>query len=75
VGTTEEWGKLWKTCQDQEVENNFRMCRGVIYSERPVNTVLNVMHMYVYLAIKLKKNGRIFTFNSDSTGEWPLLEA
>src|SRR5947209_12788686 len=30
---------------------------------------------YVYLAIKIKKNGRIFTFNSDSTGEWPLPEA
>jgi len=29
---------------------------------------------YVYLAIKIK-NGRIFTFNSDSTGEWPLPEA
>ena len=30
---------------------------------------------HVYLAIKIKKNGRIFTFNSDSTGEWPLPEA
>jgi hypothetical protein len=30
---------------------------------------------YVYLAIKIKKNGQIFTFNSDSTGEWPLPEA
>ena len=30
---------------------------------------------YVYLAIKIKKNGRIFTFNSDSIGEWPLPEA
>jgi SRF-type transcription factor (DNA-binding and dimerisation domain) len=30
---------------------------------------------YVYLTIKFKKNGRIFTFNSDSTGEWPLPEA
>ena len=30
---------------------------------------------YVYLAIKIKKNGRILTFNSDSTGEWPLPEA
>jgi hypothetical protein len=30
---------------------------------------------YVYLAIKIKKNGRIFIFNSDSTGEWPLPEA
>jgi hypothetical protein len=30
---------------------------------------------YVYLAIKIKKNGRIFTFNSDSAGEWPLPEA
>src|SRR5947209_2868064 len=29
---------------------------------------------YVYLTIKIKKNGRIFTFNSDSTGEWPLSE-
>src|SRR5947199_9292261 len=29
---------------------------------------------YIYLAIKIKKNGRIFTFNSDSTGEWPLPE-
>ena len=29
---------------------------------------------YVYLAIKIKKNGRIFIFNSDSTGEWPLPE-
>src|SRR5271154_3571679 len=30
---------------------------------------------YVYLAIKIKKNGQIFTFNSDLTGEWPLPEA
>jgi hypothetical protein len=30
---------------------------------------------YIYLAIKIKKNGRIFTFNSDSIGEWPLPEA
>ena len=30
---------------------------------------------HVYLAIKIKKNGRIFTFNSDSTGEWPLPES
>jgi hypothetical protein len=30
---------------------------------------------YVYLAIKIKKNGRIFTFNSDSIGEWLLPEA
>jgi hypothetical protein len=30
---------------------------------------------YIYLAIKIKKNGRIFTFNSDSIKEWPLLEA
>jgi len=30
---------------------------------------------YVYLAIKIKKNGRIFIFNSDSTEEWPLPEA
>jgi hypothetical protein len=29
----------------------------------------------VYLAIKIKKKGRIFIFNSDSTGEWPLPEA
>jgi hypothetical protein len=31
--------------------------------------------VYIYLAIKIKKNGRIFTFNSDSIGEWPLPEA
>jgi hypothetical protein len=30
---------------------------------------------YVYLAIKIKKNGQIFTFNSGSTGGWPLPEA
>jgi hypothetical protein len=30
---------------------------------------------HIYLAIKIKKNGRIFIFNSDSTGEWPLPEA
>jgi hypothetical protein len=30
---------------------------------------------YVYLAIKIKKNGRIFIFNSDSIGEWLLSEA
>jgi hypothetical protein len=30
---------------------------------------------YVYLTIKIKKNGQIFTFNSDLTGEWPLPEA
>jgi hypothetical protein len=30
---------------------------------------------HVYLAIKIKKNGRIFTFNSDSAGGWPLSEA
>jgi hypothetical protein len=30
---------------------------------------------YIYLAIKIKKNGQIFTFNSDSTREWPLSEA
>jgi hypothetical protein len=30
---------------------------------------------YIYLAIKINKHGQIFTFNSDSTGEWPLPEA
>ena len=26
----------------------------------------------VYVGIRVKRNGRIFTFNSDTTGEWPL---
>ena len=29
----------------------------------------------VYISIKIRKNGQVFTFNSDSTREWPLSEA
>jgi hypothetical protein len=29
----------------------------------------------VYMSIRIKKNGRVFTFNSCLTGEWPLSEA
>jgi SRF-type transcription factor (DNA-binding and dimerisation domain) len=29
----------------------------------------------VYIAIRIHKDDQIFTFNSDSTGEWPLPEA
>jgi len=25
----------------------------------------------VYMSIRIRKNGRVFTFTSDSTGEWP----
>jgi hypothetical protein len=28
----------------------------------------------VYIAIRIRKDDQIFTFNSDSTGEWPLSE-
>jgi hypothetical protein len=29
----------------------------------------------VYMSIRIKKNGRVFTFNSCLTGDWPLSEA
>jgi hypothetical protein len=29
----------------------------------------------VYISIRIKKNGRVFTFNSDSTRGWPLSDA
>ena len=29
----------------------------------------------VYVSIRIKKQGRVFTFNSDSTRQWPLSEA
>jgi hypothetical protein len=29
----------------------------------------------VYISIRIHKNGQVFTFNSDSTGEWPRSEA
>jgi hypothetical protein len=29
----------------------------------------------VYISIRIKKNGRVFTFNSDSGRDWPLSEA
>ena len=32
-------------------------------------------HADVYISIRIRKDGRIFTFNSDSGGEWPISEA
>jgi hypothetical protein len=29
----------------------------------------------VYISIRIKRNGQIFTFNSDLTQEWPISEA
>ena len=29
----------------------------------------------VYMSIRIHKNGQVFTFTSDSTGEWPRSEA
>lgn len=29
----------------------------------------------VYISIRIRKDGRIFTFNSDSEGKWPISEA
>jgi hypothetical protein len=66
----------------QQLDHGLVPVRGRPPERRPTVVVLRVGvdlarreqqldHAYVYLAIKIKKNGRIFTFNSDSQESGP----